>query len=154
MLKTDYKDDVYSGNRKYEETQNSDGTVSFEDVTEYTQEGDIYGAADANATNKAVNELYKVIQVTLTASGWTGSAAPYSQTVQNEAISADYDYEIVSQIGSNANESTAKAYNKAFGIICSGPAATSADGSATFKVFKKPATDITIGLKIRMEAEQ
>ena len=152
MLKTDYKNDVYTGNRKYLQANNTDGTVSFTDVTDYTQEGDVFGSSDINATNEAVNELYKVIQVTLTASGWTGSSVPYSQTVSNSAISADYDYEIVSQIGADVNESTAKAYNKAFGIICSGPAATSANGSATFKVFKKPSTDITIGLKVRMEA--
>lgn len=153
MLKTDYKDDVYSGERKYQETQNADGTVSFNDVTEYTQEGDVYGSEDVNATNKAVNELYKVIQVTLTASGWSGTSAPFSQTVNNSEISADYDYEIVSLIGSNVSAETAKAYNKALGIINSGRPATASNGSATFSVFKKPTTDITIGLKVRAEAE-
>ena len=38
---------------------NSDGTVSFDDVTNYSQEGDSFGAADINATNKKVNELEK-----------------------------------------------------------------------------------------------
>lgn len=36
-LKTNYKNDAYSGNRKFKMTNNSDGTVSFEDVTPYTQ---------------------------------------------------------------------------------------------------------------------
>lgn len=59
-LKTDYKDDVLDTSknekRKYNIIQNEDGTVSLEDVTEYSQVGDSFGAADINATNKAVNE--------------------------------------------------------------------------------------------------
>ena len=37
-LKTNYKDDIYEGNRKYKEITNSDGTISLEDKTTYTQE--------------------------------------------------------------------------------------------------------------------
>lgn len=59
-LKTNYKDDVLDTSvnekRKFNMIQNSDGTVSFEDVTEYTQTGDSFGAADINATNAAVNK--------------------------------------------------------------------------------------------------
>lgn len=54
-LKTNYKDDVYSGNRKYNMINNSDGTVSFEDVTSYSKVGDTFGAGDINATNAAIN---------------------------------------------------------------------------------------------------
>lgn len=43
-LKTNYKDDVLDTSknekRKFRMIQNDDGTVSFEDATEYTQEGD------------------------------------------------------------------------------------------------------------------
>lgn len=60
-LKTDYKDDVLDTSkntrRKYQMIQNDDGTVSFVDVTEYSQVGDSFGAADINATNKAVSDL-------------------------------------------------------------------------------------------------
>lgn len=60
-LKTNYKDDVLDTSvnekRKFNMIQNSDGTVSFEDVTEYTQTGDSFGAADINATNAAVNDV-------------------------------------------------------------------------------------------------
>lgn len=54
-LKTNYKDDVFTGNRKYKQTSNSDGSISLEDTTEYTQEGDIFAAKDINDTNTAVN---------------------------------------------------------------------------------------------------
>ena len=61
-LKTNYKDDVLDTSvntrRKYNMITNSDGTVSFEDVTEYQTEGDTFGAVDINNTNAAVMELY------------------------------------------------------------------------------------------------
>lgn len=57
MLRTNYKDDVFTGNRKYRMISNGDGTVSFEDVTEYSQVGDFYGAADVNELNDTVNNL-------------------------------------------------------------------------------------------------
>ena len=60
-LKTNYKDDVFTGNRKYKQTSNSDGSISLEDTTEYTQEGDIFAAKDINDTNTAVNANSKAI---------------------------------------------------------------------------------------------
>lgn len=60
-LKTTYKDDVLdttkNTKRRFNMITNSDGTVSFEDVTEYSQVGDSFGAADINATNEAVSAL-------------------------------------------------------------------------------------------------
>ena len=56
VLKTDYKGDSYSGKRKFKMTENSDGTVSFEDVTPYTQTGDDFGAATLNTFATAINE--------------------------------------------------------------------------------------------------
>ena len=58
-LKTNYKDDVLvSGQqRKYNMIQNSDGTVSFVDVSSYAQYGDVLTADDFNQTNAAVNAL-------------------------------------------------------------------------------------------------
>ena len=39
-----------------------------------------------------------------------------------------------------------KAYIKAYGLICSGTGILG-DGTATFKVYKKPVVDIVVGLK-------
>lgn len=66
-LKTDYKDDVFSGDRKYQKKDNSDGTISLVDKTAYSQKGDTFSAADINATNQAVNGLSAV--ATTSASG-------------------------------------------------------------------------------------
>lgn len=57
MLKENYKNDMFSGDRKYRLKNNSDGTVSFEDVTTYSQVGDVFEAGDINETNRTVNEL-------------------------------------------------------------------------------------------------
>ena len=61
LLRTDYKDDILNTEvntqRKYRMVQNNDGTVSFEDVTEYEQVGDNFGAADINKTNLEVDKL-------------------------------------------------------------------------------------------------
>ena len=53
---------------------------------------------------------------------------------------------LVSELEDGASEAVQKAYVKAFGMISSGTA-TLGDGTATFKVYKKPVTDIVVGLK-------
>lgn len=61
-LPVDFKDDVLqaemAGKRKYRIIQNEDGTISLEDVTNYSQIGSNFGAAQMNATNMAVNESF------------------------------------------------------------------------------------------------
>lgn len=56
-LRTNYKDDIFTGKRKYTEVNNGDGTISFNDVTEYAQVGDSYGAAQINEHNDILNQL-------------------------------------------------------------------------------------------------
>lgn len=61
MLRENYKNDILDTsenvNRKYNMVTNPDDTVSLEDVTVYSQEGDTFGASDINATNHVVNIL-------------------------------------------------------------------------------------------------
>lgn len=56
---TNFKDDILGSNmegrRRYKMTTNSDGTVSLEDVTTYSQVGGEFKAANINATNTAIN---------------------------------------------------------------------------------------------------
>lgn len=59
-LRTDFKDSVLkdtTGNKKYKMTNNSDNTVSFTDVTEYSQEGSHYGAKEVNEEREAINSV-------------------------------------------------------------------------------------------------
>lgn len=147
-LKTNYKDDIIASgtSRKYAQTSNSDGTISLTDKTSYSQVGDAFGANDINKTNKNINQLNHVAEITLTAVGWTGSSAPYVQTVNVSGIRADDEPILVSLLKDGASLDVQKAYGKAFGRIAMGTATTS-NGSVTFKVYKKPETDVVVGLK-------
>ena len=82
------------------------------------------------------------IKVTLTAAGWSGTTAPYKQTVQNTGVKADGNYILTSDTA-GLSLTTWKTYQKAWGIIATG-SATPANGSATFSVYKKPATDCNV----------
>ncbi len=146
MLKTDYKDAMYDGARKYRITANTDGTSGIVDETAYTQEGDPFGANDINTTNAAINRQDHVTLFTLAADAWTGDEAPYEQTVAVDGVAAEDNPMLVSAMEDGADLSTQKAYSKAFGILAAGTG-TTADGSVTFKVYKQPTTDITVGLK-------
>lgn len=144
-LKTNYQDAIYE-QKKWRLSENSDGTVTPQDATTYTKKGDQFGAKDINATNTAVNHINHVTELTLTTSGWTGSTAPYTQTVNVAGATADLEAILVSALADGANAATQRAYIKAFGIITSGTA-TLGNGTATFKVYKKPASDCKVGLK-------
>lgn len=59
-LRTNFKDSVLKNtteNKKYKMTNNSDNTVSFTDVTEYSQEGSPYGAKEVNEEREAINSV-------------------------------------------------------------------------------------------------
>lgn len=96
---------------------------------------------------KAIAErLEHVTPVTLPASGWTGDAAPFTQTVAVSGAIEGMEPMLVSALRLGASAAEQKAYIKAYGIICSGTAELG-DGAAMFSVYKKPASDITVGLK-------
>ena len=83
-------------------------------------------------------------------SGWvdgtTDYNTPFVQTVSNANILAIDDPILTSLLPSKSAIDIQKAYNKAFGIVSSGWGITS-DGTVIFGVYKKPATDIVVGLR-------
>ena len=67
-LSTDFKDDILASQnskRKYAQVNNSDGTVSFQDSTAYSQVGSSYGAKEVNEEREAINNIYANKLVTL-----------------------------------------------------------------------------------------
>ena len=66
-LPTDYTDATFTGLRKYAQVNNEDGTVSFMDMTSYSnREKSFFGAKDANAMNGAINNIMGTVQITPT----------------------------------------------------------------------------------------
>lgn len=63
LLPTDYTDAVWDGLKKYLLVENADGTVSFEDKTEYSNlENSFFGAKEANRMNNALNILMSMVE--------------------------------------------------------------------------------------------
>lgn len=115
-LPTNFKDDVLAsamgGKRRYNMIHNSDGTVSFEDVTNYTQVGSTFGAAQINATNEAVN-----------------NAADASKIIDSlETIKAN------TQSGYIAGALAVKALNSNLGEVIKLPEMTCNNGNTTLNI--------------------
>lgn len=63
LLPVNYTDAVWSGLKRYNEVRNEDGTVSFQDVTAYSnKEKSFFGAKDANRMNEALNTLMSMVE--------------------------------------------------------------------------------------------
>ena len=95
-LRTDYKDDILDTSvnekRKYNLITNSDGTVSLEDVTEYSQVGDSFGGADINRTNEEINRI-SYIEV-----GGTLLAGSTTITLTDNAITTNSKFDFYTSI--------------------------------------------------------
>ncbi len=98
-----------------------------------------------NANGK-FDDLNRIIACTLRANAWDGVNPPFTQTVSVPGIKAADNPILVSKLPVSASTSEQKAYIKAFGIVAGGSGQT-ADGSVTFRVYKKPMVDVVIGLK-------
>lgn len=133
----------------------TDPPTYTEGIEHWTRETDADGEAMGELIELLVNNDHYLKQkaeranhvtpVSLPASGWAGSAAPYTQTVAVEGLTAEDNPVMVKAIADGATPEQVKAYNKAFGMIDDGD---TADGQATFRCFnKKPAVDMTVGLK-------
>ena len=63
LLPVDYTDAVWSGLKRYSMVNNEDGTVSFQDVTVYSnKENSFFGAKDANRMNEALNTIMSMLE--------------------------------------------------------------------------------------------
>lgn len=175
VLKTDYKDDAYEGKRKYLLIENSDGTYSLDDVTDYKVVGDFFNSYDINTTNEAVNknvddlitertvtnnqvnelkqsqnvlesELTKVSTVTFLSSRWS-SSAPYTQQISIPGMK-ETDNPVPGLVYPDGiTEAQKENIDKSSDMITE---LETFNGyiRATCR-FKKPIADITIGLKGR-----
>lgn len=143
-LKTNFKDDIFSGARRYQMVTNDDGTVSMVDVTVYTQEGDRFGANEINGTNAAINRIDRDVVVNLPLSGWS-AAAPYTIRVAVPGVKAADNPELKVYTPKTLDAATVKLRQKLTGMITDG---MTEDGYVTLYCgVKKPTADFVVLLK-------
>lgn len=94
----------------------------------------------AGAAADAIAEVAEGLPVrrsaTLTAAGWAGSAAPYTQTAAVAGVRADEAGQLVQTVPASASR---EAWNAA-GVQCTGQGA----GSLAFEALENPGTDISV----------
>lgn len=63
LLPVDYTDAVWAGLKRYNQINNEDGSVSFQDITAYAgKEKSFFGAKDANRMNEALNTIMSMVE--------------------------------------------------------------------------------------------
>ena len=63
QIPDDYTDAVWAGLKRYNQINNEDGSVSFQDITSYTgKEKSFFGAKDANRMNEALNTIMSMVE--------------------------------------------------------------------------------------------
>lgn len=105
-----------NGLRRYRQINNADGTVSFEDVTDYDVVGNDFGATQLNATNQAVNEsadkgkIIDDIDVigAVTEEGYIAGALALKKV--NESLKSLYELDSESKIRISALEKQSGTY--------------------------------------------
>ncbi len=132
-------------------TEVAKNTIGINDDPDEEQAGLVaYSAEKVDSLITEVKTIIdnneKIIPVTFTVSGWTGDEAPYIQTVSVESITENDEPTLIKYRDGDFVVDNVKAYNKAFGIIANGEG-TTGNGTLTWKCLKKPAIDITVGLK-------
>lgn len=107
-FRTDYKNDklLVSSNtrRKFRVIENSDGTVSFEDVTVYEQKGDNFSADEINAIHGGLNELDATVEVEAAKLAATSSRTAEAYSLAEEA---DEKADTATNIAKGRNQSIA-----------------------------------------------
>lgn len=95
----------------------------------------------AQAVKQFATRTLTGVIVELPSSGWTGEAAPYSQTISVDGMTSDRTF---SAPTSGDNSQGIIAVSEALGLLCG---AESADGTVTVYATDKPAIDLTIILR-------
>ncbi len=143
-LKTNYKDDVFEGNRKYTLMQGGDGKYEIIDSTNYTVQGDTFGAEDVNAITKTLNALQEVRYVLLDVNKWSNTA-PFVQEIDVPGILSTDTPIVALHLSGNESSEAVRALNKQFSKV---DFVETLDGKIRVKCFnKKPAFSFYIALK-------
>lgn len=90
-LPTNYTDAVWSGLKRYLMVNNEDGTVSFQDVTVYSnKENSFFGAKDANSMNEALNTIVPMVNAIATTGAGAHNAIYRGKSLGSAVTEAQY----------------------------------------------------------------
>ena len=143
-LKTNYKDDVFEGNRKYTLIQGGDGKYEIIDSTNYTVQGDTFGAKDLNAITKTLNALQEIRRVFVDVSKWSNTA-PYVQEIDVPGILSTDAPTVALYLSGLETAEAVRRLNKQFAKV---DFVETLNGKIRVKCFnKKPEESLWIGLK-------
>ena len=143
-LKTNYKDDVFEGNRKYTLIQGEDGKYEIIDSTNYTVQGDTFGAKDLNAITKTLNALQEIRRVFVDVSKWSNTH-PYVQEIDVPGILSTDAPTVALYLSGLETAEAVRRLNKQFAKV---DFVETLDGKIRVKCFnKKPEESLWIGLK-------
>lgn len=128
QLPTNYTDAVWNGLRKYVEVANDDGTVSFQDVTVYSnKENSFFGAKEANQMNAAMNLLAEHIEESTKNAE---SASKSATAAGNSATAAANSQSAAAGSATSAQNSASTASEKATAAANSATAAANSQSAA------------------------
>lgn len=102
-LATNFKDDVLADSeqrRRYRIIEYDDGTISLEDVTEYSQTGSKFGALEVNQERQAINDL-DVNKI-----NYTDVVNALTSTATNKPLSAAQGKSLSDRVGSLSSLTT------------------------------------------------
>lgn len=106
-LPVNFKDDVLAssmdGKRRYNMITNSDGTVSFEDVTTYSQEGSNFGSAQINNTNGAINTINNNVLDTIEQISANTSGGKFAGALALKNVNNSIQELLKSSVGNSIN---------------------------------------------------
>ena len=98
------------GMRRFNQINNSDGTISFEDATTYSTTGTTYGASEINTANALINEINELVGVTsISGSGQTDITSLLGGTDITESTLGIGDGTVtgaISELNSNLTDHT------------------------------------------------
>jgi len=144
-LKSNYKDDVFSGDRVYT-ISGTGANQTIEETTVFTQEGDVFGANDMNLFAKAVNDSQTSCVISVPNS-WSASA-PYSQTISlsGYVFNEDAEQKLKAYTDNTLASATVKANLKYAGMITDAVCDTTNNTITLYCGVKKPSAVFSIEL--------
>jgi len=161
LSKVPYIDHIPKGSHFILETNDEIKRLTANDIIKTVSQAILGENTKLQTVSGVVEQVEKCIandtihHVSIPLSGWRdsngaeltfSSQAPFTQVINAPWVTENSFPELYSDMDDNISTTQYKNYSKTFSILTTG-LATTANGSITFKIFKRPTTDINIILK-------